>query len=75
MITTNDELIEQLEAIRTEIQPRRLTPGQYEQVGWADRPLRELIDKARAEADQQSWQVKRATDFMRKALDPVRGRP
>jgi hypothetical protein len=70
-IESNEELIEQLEAIRVELQPRRLSPGQYEAIGWADRPLRELIDRAREEAEQQSWQCKRATDFTRRVLGKV----
>jgi hypothetical protein len=68
VIKTNEELIEQLEAIRTELHPRRLTPGEYEAVGWAGRPLRELIDRAREEAEAQSWQLHRATEFTRKVL-------
>lgn len=50
-----DELIEALEAIRAEIQPRRLSSEQYLHVGWADRHLRELIDRARDELDRESW--------------------
>jgi hypothetical protein len=68
-LKTNEDLIEQLESIRTELQPRRLTPSEYEAVGWADRPLRELIDRAREEAEQQSWQLKRSTDFSRRVLE------
>lgn len=68
MIKNNEDLIEQLEAIRTELQPRRLAPGEYESVGWADRPLRELIDQAREEASRESWQVHRAMEFARKVL-------
>lgn len=68
---TISELIEQLEAIRVELQPRRLTPGQYEAVGWADRPLRDLIDQARDEDEAQSWREKRSFDFMRAALGKV----
>jgi hypothetical protein len=68
MIKSNEELIEQLETLRTEIQPRRLTTEQYERVGWAGRPLQALIDQARAEAELQSWTVKRATDYTRAVL-------
>lgn len=62
---TISELIEQLEAIRTELQPRRLTPGQYEQVGWADRPLRALIDQARDEQEAQAAQASAANNVAR----------
>lgn len=71
MIKTNEDLIEHLEAIRTELQPRRLSAGEYEAVGWAGRPLRELIDRAREEAERESWQVHRATDFTRRVLGKV----
>jgi len=66
-VKTNQDLIEQLEAIRVELHPRRLSPAEYEAIGWADRPLRELIDRARDEAEMQSWQIKRATDYVRSA--------
>lgn len=64
-----NDLVEVLESIRTEIHPRRLSPAQYEEVGWADRPLRQLIDQARDEAEMQSWQIKRATDYRRRAVE------
>lgn len=67
-IGTIEDLVEQLEAIRAEIHPRRLSNEQYEAVGWADRPLRALIDQAREEAEMQSWQVKRVTDYSRAVL-------
>lgn len=68
MIKNNEDLIEHLEAIRTELQPRRLAPGEYESVGWADRPLRELIDEARRVAEQESWTIHRSMEFARKVL-------
>jgi len=70
---TISELIEQLEAIRTELQPRRLSPSAYESVGWADRPLRMLIDQAREEQEAQAFRDARAAQFVRSVLP--RGTP
>jgi hypothetical protein len=59
MITTIAELIERLEAIKADINPRTLTLDQYEEVGWARRPLDSLLDRARDEAEELSWRQKR----------------
>jgi len=63
-----EELIEDLEVIRRKLQPRALSPAEYEAVGWADRPLRQLIDQAREEQDAQAWAQKHQRAFER--LEP-----
>lgn len=49
------DLIERFEAIKADLSPRGLTMTEYEQVGWARRPLQALIDQAREEAESMSW--------------------
>jgi hypothetical protein len=58
-----DELIEELEMIRRRIQPRELTSDQYRAVGWADRPLRQLIDECRREQEDQAFADQHARSF------------
>ncbi len=67
-IDTIDHLIEQLETIRAQLRPKSLTAAQYERLGWADRPLRELIDRCREELERQSWQEHRSREFTRLTL-------
>ena len=50
-----EELIEELEAIRARLHVRVLSPAQYQRVGWAERPLRQLLDQCREEQEAQSW--------------------
>jgi len=59
-----EHLIEELESLRARIHPRALSAAQYEVVGWADRPLRHLIDQCREEQEAQSWADKHARDFL-----------
>jgi len=59
-----EDLIEELESLRARIHPRALSAAQYEVVGWADRPLRHLIDQCREEQESQSWAEKHARDFL-----------
>jgi hypothetical protein len=61
---TVEELIEELEGIRARLQPRALSPEAYQAVGWADRPLRHLLDQCRQEQEAQSWADKHARDFL-----------
>jgi hypothetical protein len=64
MITTISELIERLEAIKHDINPRALTMEQYEEVGWARRALDAILDRAREEAEELSWrQNRRSTEL------------
>ena len=60
---TIDQLIEELELVRRKIDPRSLSPLEYEHVGWADRPLRQLIDQCRQEQEAQSFAERHAKDF------------
>jgi hypothetical protein len=64
MITTIAELIERLEAIKADINPRALTLSQFEEVGWARRPIDTLLDRCRDEADELSWRTKRHNDAL-----------
>lgn len=63
-----EELIEELEVIRRKLDVRALSPGEYEAVGWADRPLRQLIDQCREEGESRSWVTKHLREFA--SLDP-----
>ena len=65
MITTIAELIERLEAVKADINPRALTLDQYEEVGWARRHLDTLLDRCRDEAEQLSWTVARRNNAQR----------
>lgn len=58
-----DELIEELEMIRRKLQPRELSPAEYQAVGWADRPLRQLIDQCHEEQLNQAFAARHAKDF------------
>lgn len=64
MITTIAELIERLEAIKADINPRALTMSQYEEVGWARRQLDTLLERCRDEAEEISWRTKRHNDAL-----------
>ncbi|HEU4582681.1 MAG TPA: hypothetical protein VFS67_30700 [Polyangiaceae bacterium] len=50
-----EEAIEDLELLRRKIDPRILSPNEYREVGWLDRPLRQLIDSCREEREAISW--------------------
>ena len=58
-----DDLIEKIELLRAELTPCRLSPAAYEAVGWADRPLRQLLDRCREEQERQSWVERHARAF------------
>ena len=51
---TLPELIERLELMKAELDPHRLTMAEYQQVGWAMRPLSGLIEQAKQECELQS---------------------
>jgi hypothetical protein len=59
-----EQIIEELESLRVRIHPRALSSAEYEAVGWADRPLRHLIDQCRQEQEAQSWAEKHAREFL-----------
>lgn len=65
---TIELLIEELETLRARLHVRALSPAQYQSVGWAERPLRQLVDQCREEQDAQSWVEKHCRDFA--PLDP-----
>jgi hypothetical protein len=58
-----DDLIEHLEVLRAYLQPCRQSATAYHAIGWADRPLRQLIDQCRQEQEAQSWAAKHGNDF------------
>lgn len=58
-----DDLIERLEVIRADLQPCRQSSAAYHAIGWADRPLRHLIDQCRQEQEAQSWATKHGKAF------------
>jgi hypothetical protein len=60
---TVEELIEELETIRARIQVRALSSAEYQAVGWADRPLRQLIDQCRQEQEAQSFTERHCRDL------------
>lgn len=59
MITSIADLIERLEAIKADINPRALTMSQYEEVGWSKRHIDTLLDRCRDEAEEHSWTTAR----------------
>lgn len=70
-IATIDDLIEHLETLRAALHPKSLSAEQYEALGWADRPLRNLIDHCHQEQERQSWQQQHAKEFSRLVLGKV----
>lgn len=56
MIKTLTELVERLEALKADIPVTGLTLTEYEQVGWARRPLEGLIERCRGRIEDLSWQ-------------------
>lgn len=64
-ISTLSELIERLRSIREDIRVPHLSPAQYQQVGWAVRPLDTLLDQCREEAESLSWAQLHAAQFSR----------
>jgi hypothetical protein len=52
-ITTISELIERLEAIRADLDPKRLTMTQFEHLGWARRPVDCILERAREEQQER----------------------
>lgn len=63
-----EQAIEDLEVLRRKIDPKTLSPEQYREVGWLDRPLRQLLDSCREEQDAQSWAERHVKNFVQ--LDP-----
>ena len=60
---TIDELIEELEVLRRKVQPSGLSPDAYRAVGWADRPLRMIIEQCREEQEAQLFRARHQSDF------------
>ena len=60
---TIDELMEELEVLRRKVQPSVLSSDAYRAVGWADRPLRMLIEQCREEQEAQQWRARHQSDF------------
>ena len=54
-IKSISSLIERLEELHTDLDPRHLTARQYDQLGWAQRSVAALLEQAREEAEQQDW--------------------
>lgn len=53
-------LIERLELLKADLDPHRLSPNDFEAVGWARRPLQAFIDQALEESEAQSLSELRA---------------
>lgn len=66
-----EEAIEDLELLRRKIDPRTLSPNEYREVGWLDRPLRQLIDSCREERESLSWAEQHVKNFLQ--LEPRLG--
>lgn len=54
-IKTITVLIERLEAVHEDLDARKLTLEQYEQIGWARRPIETLLEQCREEAESIQW--------------------
>lgn len=63
-----EELIEDLELLRRKLHPQTLSSAAYKAVGWAERPLRQLLDQCREEQEAQSWAERHARSFA--SLEP-----
>jgi len=66
----HQDLIERLEVLKADLDPHRLSPAEFEQVGWARRPLQALIDQALEEGEAQSLaelRARTATALLREA--------
>lgn len=63
-----EQAMEELEVLRRKIDPRVLSPEQYREVGWLDRPLRQLLDSCREEREALSWAEQHVKNFV--ALEP-----
>jgi len=50
-IESIDDLIDTLERVRVRLHPSILSHEQYREIGWADRPLRQLIDQCNRERE------------------------
>lgn len=64
---TLPELIERFETLKAELDPHRLTPAEYQEVGWALRPLNGLIEQAKQESELQSLdtlRIRTATELL-----------
>lgn len=58
-------LIERLEELHADLDPRHMTVNQYDQLGWARRPVEALLEQAREEAEQHSWTVQHTQSHAR----------
>lgn len=56
MIKSLNDLIERLEALKADIPVSGLTLSEYEQVGWARRPIDALVDRCKERLEDLSWQ-------------------
>jgi len=70
-----NQLIERLEDLHTDLDPRHMNVRQYEHVGWARRSVETLLDQCREEAKSIRWveqhSKSRAPRAERKALGSV----
>lgn len=67
-------LIERLMVLKADLDPRRLSPAEYEAVGWARRPLQAFIDQALEESEAQSLselRARTATALLGEAPAPI----
>lgn len=64
-IRTIAGLIERLEELHTDLDPRFMTVTQYEHVGWARRPVETLLEQAREEAESIRWAEQHVQGFAR----------
>jgi hypothetical protein len=64
-IKTLAVLIERLEAVHEDLDARKLTLDQYEQLGWARRPLETLLEQCREEAESIQWAKENKQGFAR----------
>jgi hypothetical protein len=54
-IKSISSLIERLEELQGDLDPRHMTARQYDEVGWAQRAVVALLEQAREEAEQHDW--------------------
>jgi len=59
------QLIERLEELHTDLDPRHMNVRQYEHVGWARRSVETLLDQCREEAESIRWSEKHPHAFAR----------
>ncbi len=58
-------LIERLDAIHEDLDARHLNADQYDELGWARRPIEALIEQCREEAAARDWSRRNVDGFAR----------